>query len=190
MMACVSEGPTRTPPRSHDERAAAFAVVFREWYPLILTTCERRLGEHTAAEDAAAEVFRVAWQKFQDGVEPTLPWLYGVVRNVVGTEYRRTSRAAALMQRAEGEGLVAAPPDDPRSFEVRLALGELRPADRELLFMTYWEDLTPAEVSAILEIPVASVWMRLTRARAALKKQLGQPSTGPVDTIPETEVPR
>ena len=172
MMAFVSDGKTRTPPRSHDELAAAFAVTFREWYPLILTTCERRLGDHTAAEDAAAEVFRIAWQKFQDGVEPTLPWLYGVARNVVGTEYRRTSRAAALVQRAEGEGLVAAQPDDPRGLEVRIALAALRPADRELLFMTYWEDLTPDEVAAILEIKVSSVWMRLTRARAALKKQL------------------
>jgi len=179
-MASVSDGKTRTPPRSHDGLAAAFAVTFREWYPLILTTCERRLGDHTAAEDAAAEVFRIAWQKFQDGVEPTLPWLYGVARNVVGTEYRRTSRAAALMRRAEGEGLVAAQPDDPRGLEVRIALAALRPADRELLFMTYWEDLNPDEVAAILEIKVATVWMRLTRARAALKKQLdrSQVSTG------------
>jgi len=178
----VSDGSIRTPRRSHDERAAAFAVVYREWYPLILTTCERRLGDHAAAEDAAAEVFRIAWQKLPDGVGPTLPWLYGVVRNVIGSEYRRTGRAAALVQRAEGEGLVAAQPDDPRGFEVRLALARLRPIERELLFMTYWEELTPAEVAAILKIPVTSVWMRLTRAREALKKQLDRatPATGTI----------
>jgi RNA polymerase sigma factor (sigma-70 family) len=172
-MTSVSDGSTPTPPRSHDELSAAFAVVYRQWYPLILTTCERRLGDHARAEDAAAEVFRVAWQRFTDGVEPSVPWLYGIVRNVVGTEYRRTARAAALVERTGGEGLVAEQlPDDPRGLEVRLALSELKPADRELLFMTYWEDLTPAEIAAILEITVASVWMRLTRARAALKKQL------------------
>lgn len=171
-MTCVSDGSTPAPPRSHDELAAAFAVVYREWYPLILTTCERRLGDLAAAEDAAAEVFRIAWQRFAD-VEPTLPWVYGIARNVVGTEYRRTTRLAALVQRSEGESLIAAQlPDDPRSLEVRLALAHLRPADRELLFMTYWEDLAPAEVADILGIPVASVWMRLTRARAALRKQL------------------
>ena len=123
-------------------------------------------------------MFRIAWQRFAD-VEPTLPWLYGIARNVVGTEYRRTTRLAALVQRSEGESLIAAQlPDDPRSLEVRLALAQLRPADRELLFMTYWEDLTPAEVAEILGIAVASVWMRLTRARAALGKKLDR-SAGP-----------
>ena len=56
--------------------------------------------------------------------------------------------------------------------DVRAAMKRLRESDRELLFMTYWEDLSGAEIAEILGIRVTAVWVRLNRARETLRKEL------------------
>ncbi|PZQ88946.1 MAG: RNA polymerase subunit sigma-70 [Leifsonia xyli] len=153
------------------EEAARFAAFYREHYSLILTTCIRRLGDRATAEDAAAEVFRVAWQRFPEQKDPTFAWLYVVVHHVVGNEYRRSSRARALRDRLEQVAVDAIPDED--GAEVREAMAALRPRDRELLYMAYWERLSGQEIAQVLQISVSAVWVRLSRARNALRNALG-----------------
>jgi RNA polymerase sigma factor (sigma-70 family) len=153
---------------------AWFAAFYRSNYSLILTTCERRLSDRKAAEDATAEVFRVAWERAVAGQELSLPWLYGVARNVVGREYRRTRRTPTLFMEAAATGVEGSASSD-RALEVRAALSRLGPAQRELLFMAYWEDLSPTEMAEILGCSVPTLWVRLNRARGALRRRLGHP---------------
>jgi RNA polymerase sigma-70 factor (ECF subfamily) len=151
---------------------ARFAEFYRANYSLILTTCERRLSDRKAAEDAAAEAFRVAWERAKAGKELTLPWLYVVARNLVGREYRRVRRMPShFLVPAEPEGSASSD----RALEVRAALARLKPAERELLFMAYWEDLTPDEMAEILGCSVPTLWVRLNRARTSLRQRLGVP---------------
>lgn len=157
-----------------DDDAARFAAFYREHYSLILTTCMRRLGNRATAEDAAADVFRVAWQRFPEQKDPSLAWLYVVVHNVVGNEYRRSSRARALRDRLEQVGVDSADED---GTDVREAMALLRPLDRELLYMAYWERLSGHEIAEILRISVPAVWVRLSRAREALRGVLGRTAT-------------
>jgi RNA polymerase sigma-70 factor (ECF subfamily) len=151
---------------------ARFAAFYRETYPLILLTCERRLADRKAAEDVTAEVFRIAWQRHRKGGELSLPWLYRVARNVVGNEYRRSKRARALEQKASLLLPTDTEPELDRGLQVRAALARLRPRHRELLFMAYWEDLTASEMAQILGCSIPTLWVRLNRARAALRAQL------------------
>jgi RNA polymerase sigma-70 factor (ECF subfamily) len=153
---------------TNDDGEARFTALFRLYYPAILTTCIRRLGDRGAAEDAAQEVFRIAWQRF-DREDPNLPWLYAITRNVVGNAYRRAARGQDGSVRAEESSEGA---DDADAMDLRSAMKSLRRADRELLYMTYWEDLTAPEIAAILGISVPAVWVRTTRARDALRRVL------------------
>ena len=41
--------------------------------------------------------------------------------------------------------------------------------------MAYWEDLSPAEMAEILGCSVPTLWVRLNRARNALRRRLGDP---------------
>jgi RNA polymerase sigma factor (sigma-70 family) len=154
------------------EDTSEFADFYRQTYSLVLTTCERRLGDRSTAEDVASEVFRVAWQRWRDGEELSVPWVYGVVRNVIGNEYRRSGRADALWVKMALEP--DAPEDEEQNRRVRDAMLALREKDRELLFMAYWEELSGSEMAAILGITASALWVRLNRARAALKKVLGE----------------
>jgi RNA polymerase sigma-70 factor (ECF subfamily) len=152
-----------------------FAEFYREYYSLILTTCERRLSDRRAAEDATAEVFRIAWERANAGGELNLPWLYVVARNLVGREYRRTRRASTQFP-AAAEAPIEGSTSSDRALEVRAALSQLKPAERELLFMAYWEDLSPGEMAQILGCSVPALWVRLNRARNALRQRLTSPA--------------
>jgi RNA polymerase sigma-70 factor (ECF subfamily) len=60
------------------------------------------------------------------------------------------------------------------------ALRALPAAEREVLLLVAWEQLTPAEAAAVLGVPQGTVRSRLHRARAALRPLLagnaGNPS--------------
>ncbi|HEY0260236.1 MAG TPA: sigma-70 family RNA polymerase sigma factor [Lacisediminihabitans sp.] len=149
---------------------ARFAAFYRKHYSVVLATCHRRLGNRLDAEDAAAEVSRVVWQRYSRE-DPPLPTLYTIVRNVIGNEYRRARRAQATEYRLQQAALTTAPDYDP--IELRDALLHLRPEDRELLYLTYWEHLTAREIATIIRSSPGAVWVRLTRVREALREILG-----------------
>ncbi|MEO5535263.1 MAG: RNA polymerase sigma factor [Pseudolysinimonas sp.] len=162
-----------------EESTARFTAFYRQHYSLIVSTCFRRLSDFSAAEDATAEVFRIAWDQFKGGDAPSVAWLYGVARNVVGNEYRRSKRSRALRDRLEGEALVTSTQINAPVLE---AMSRLKSADREILFMSYWEDLAGDEIAAILTISAAAVWVRLSRARDALRRQLESTELAPASS--------
>jgi RNA polymerase sigma-70 factor (ECF subfamily) len=141
--------------------------------------CRRRLGREEA-EDALAEVFTVAWRRFDkvpDGQEARL-WLYGVARNVIRNATRTSRRRSRLSRRLTASG------DTPQSGaddslvtrseheDVMAALATLKPGDQELLRLHAWEELSRREIAHVLGISVAAVDMRLHRAIARMSVAL------------------
>lgn len=153
----------------------AFEELFRSYYPVIVSAAYNRLSRLDDAEDVAAEVFSIAWRnRSQSSSVYTLAWLYGTLRNVVGNEYRRRDRAARRVEKLANTA--ADPISDPtmsdEGREVRRVVARLEPADRELIWMAYWEDLTREEMAEILGCTHATVRVRLFRARRRLKVAL------------------
>lgn len=84
--------------RSSDER---FHVLFAEHHRQIHAFCLRRLAIDDA-NDAAADVFTVAWRRIDDvpDSDEALHWLYGVARNVVRNHQRGAIRGRRLIAKA------------------------------------------------------------------------------------------
>lgn len=160
-----------------NDAAIHFSSLYYTYYPLILTTCIRRLGNRAIAEDATQETFRIAWQHFPKE-DLDIAWLYATARNVIGNEYRRTARSNAAHARLEVPHADVS--DSTDALDLRAAMTRLRASDRELLYMAYWEDLSGQEMSGILGVSLPAVWVRLTRAREALRALLGEINTVPV----------
>ena len=73
---------------------AKFRRIYDEHFEAVTRYCLRRLPV-ADVNDATAEVFLVAWSKIDrvpDGGE-SLPWLYGVARNVVRNSVRSARRS-------------------------------------------------------------------------------------------------
>ena len=69
----------------------------------------------------------------------------------------------------EVEGVVATDPTE--SLAVQGTLSRLNPADRALLALAHFEELSYAEIGAALDIPVGTVASRLHAARDAFRKE-------------------
>lgn len=151
-------------------REESFAEFYRQHYRLILTVAQQRLNGLTHAEDVTAEVFRIAWQHHEDGKPLSLKWAYSVLRNLMGNEYRRVRREDAFVE-SMGPLLTTSgiEPEIDDALVIRAAIRDLPVADRELISMAYWEDLTNGEIASIIGVRSGTVRVRLHRARKKLE---------------------
>lgn len=151
------------------EREAAFIALHKGSYLRIYRYILRRINDTEAAEELAADVFRVAWQKWETAESPDVPWLYSVARNLVGNAYRSRERHHALQVRLES---AAFPPAEstPGIASVDAALDSLRPQEREILQLAYWDDLGIADIARVLGCSAAAAKVRLHRAREAFRR--------------------
>jgi RNA polymerase sigma-70 factor (ECF subfamily) len=165
-----------------DER---FHILFAKHHSDIQGYCLRRLPVHDANE-AAADVFTVAWRRIEDvpAGEQALPWLYGVARNAVRNQRRGSTRRLRLVAKA---GALHEPPlEGPEthvlrsaaSDEVTAALETLSSDDQELLRLKAWEHLSNKAIASILGISVQAVESRYARSLARLAKKLPADKTG------------
>jgi len=151
------------------EREAAFIALHKGSYARIYRYILRRINDTQVAEELAADVFRVAWQKWETAKAPDVPWLYSVARNLVGNAYRSRERHLALQLRLQASAypVSGAAPD---TAAVDAALDALRPQDREILQLAYWDDLAIAEIAQVIGCSAAAAKVRLHRAREAFRK--------------------
>ncbi|MEV0586279.1 RNA polymerase sigma factor [Nonomuraea sp. NPDC050310] len=155
-----------------------FAVLFDRHAPLLHRYAVRRLGPD-AAEDVVADTFLAAFQSREryDAARPDArPWLYGIASNVIGkrrrTElnlYRAYVRTGVhpFYELEDGVSTLAV------NRPLASALLGLKRADRDVLLLVAWADLTYDEVAQALAIPVGTVRSRLNRARKKIRETLG-----------------
>jgi RNA polymerase sigma-70 factor (ECF subfamily) len=152
-----------------DERVQ-FEALFRDTRTPLLSYLARRAPVEDAA-DLLAEVYLVAWRRRADlpaGDERRL-WLYGVAQRVVAEHHRRTWRRIEAEAGAPPPGQRPAT-DEERGAAVRQALESLSALDRELVTLTTWEELTPAEAARVVGITANNARVRLHRVRGRLAR--------------------
>ena len=150
--------------------------------------CARRTVEDRI-DDAVAEIFLVAWRRIDTvpNDEEALLWLYRVVHQIVGHEWRTTARRRRLGARLGV--LRRSPPPTPEDTlvgrdeirEVLEAVAQLNPNDAEILRLVAWERLSHADIAAVLGLTTNAVHQRVHRARRNLTRQFGRESAIPRD---------
>jgi RNA polymerase sigma-70 factor (ECF subfamily) len=153
----------------------------------------RRLDDHSAAEDLVAETFVVTWRRF-DEIPPRdqeLFWLYGIAGRVLANVLRGRQRSMRLEMRLafEREHAQYAPRySDEDIKQLMEALTELRPEERELLQLTYWECLSYREIGLALGCSEKAAGIRISRARQHLRQLLNESSsTATITSLPNQE---
>jgi RNA polymerase sigma-70 factor (ECF subfamily) len=152
-----------------DEQAEFEALFLGTRAPLLAYLTRRAPVEDAA--DLLAEVYLVAWRRRADlppGDERRL-WLFGVARRVLAEHYRATG-VRGDAEGAAGEAGLPKARDDRRGEAVRSALASLSDLDRELVTLTTWEGMGPAEAARVVGITAGTARVRLHRARARLAR--------------------
>jgi RNA polymerase sigma-70 factor (ECF subfamily) len=128
-------------------------------------------------EDAAQEALVRVWRSARspDEIERPVAWLRRIARNEALRLRAREARRHEDVMADEIEQL-ASPGDEahalPERLEIVDLLATLRPADRELVWLRYFEDITQANVARRLGVPEGTVKVRLHRVRKHLRRVL------------------
>ncbi|GAC1606297.1 MAG: RNA polymerase sigma factor [Myxococcales bacterium] len=130
------------------------------------------LGERASADDLVQATLERAWQKmalWRRGPDMR-SWLFGIMHNLHVDQLRKPSLSMTTLEDDEADLPVRASQGD--GLELRDLdgpLGQLPPAQREVLLLVALEDMTYDEVARTLDIPPGTVMSRLSRGRASLR---------------------
>jgi RNA polymerase sigma factor (sigma-70 family) len=161
----------------------AFAGLYDRHAAVIHRYVTRRLGGG-AADDVVAETFLAAFRRrhrYDLNRSDALPWLYGIAANLIRKHVRAEVRMLRAFSRTGADPVAEGYADLVDSKvsagavhrELAAALAGLTAADRDVLLLIAWADLSYDEVSTALEIPVGTVRSRLNRARRKAREVLG-----------------
>ena len=162
-------------------RQTRFVDLFDEHHRAVLAYFLRRL-DRDAAYDATADVYVVAWRRFDDVPrgEEALPWLYGVARRVLSNQLRGVRRADRLVAKlshlrvdeSQDPGTVVVQRAEDRAIVA--ALARLRPPDQEVLRLAYWEELPHAAIGELVGCSRKTADVRIHRALRRLRQAFEQ----------------
>jgi RNA polymerase sigma-70 factor (ECF subfamily) len=160
-----------------DGDPSAFPSLVAATQERLVRMSARLLGSVPDAEDAVQEAYLRAYRalvarKF-DGRSSVTTWLHRIVLNATLDAKRAGKRGAAALPEEGLESGVS----DAASTEARVALRELAgwlgalPEEQQVVVvLKAVEELSAAEIAAILQCSEGAVEQRLVRARAALRK--------------------
>lgn len=150
----------------------------------------RCLQNEEDAADAVQETFVRVYQNREkfDSRAKFSTWLYAIATNLVKDRYRYRSRHPQVSLDAENEATgedfrESVPEHNPTPSEslqgaereeaVRKAVGQLPEEIRTPLILCEYEELSHAEIGAILNCSAKAVETRIYRARKQLREELG-----------------
>ncbi|MFF5176306.1 RNA polymerase sigma factor [Micromonospora sp. NPDC000089] len=165
--------------RSGDE--TALSEVYRLYSGAMFATALNLLGNRDLAADAVQQAFVQAWRAAGsfDVTKGLRPWLYAITRRSAIDVYRRQRRASQEV-RFDDAWLDRPDPEQGQSFEsawqvwqVREALDQLHPDERQVLQFAYYGGMTQSEVARELNLALGTVKSRTARALRRLSEILG-----------------
>ena len=170
--------PTVVAPGSAHPQSAAFALLYGEFFDPIYWYCRSRLGDASAAEDAASTVFTRALGAGPRYDDPSLrSWLFTIAHNVVANAFR-AARPEASLESAWNlpdpvwrlEDTVVADDEGDQLLE---ALRQL-PEDQRRVVEFRMVGLTGAEIAHLMNRSRGAVKMLQLRAFAGLRDLLAE----------------
>jgi RNA polymerase sigma-70 factor (ECF subfamily) len=158
-----------------------FKRIFMGEYRNVLAYALRRTANLADAQDVVAETFTVAWRRIEDAPqdEALKPWLYAIAYHTIANQHRSRRRLEALREQLKEQPSpllethnVVVQSDDLRT--VLSALASLSEGDQEILRLAAWEDLSHAEIGAVLDCSENAAAIRLHRARRRLAEEVSR----------------
>jgi RNA polymerase sigma-70 factor (ECF subfamily) len=163
--------------RAINGERGAFDSIVSHYTRRVFQFAWRMTGSSDAAEDIAQECFValfVATPKFDPARATVSTFLYSVARNLSVSRLRRLrpdqpvdENASSPVPSVEADLL-----KNETAEMVRHAIERLPEAQREVLLLFEYEELSLKEIGAVLNLEIAAVKSRLFRARESLKLQL------------------
>ena len=150
----------------------AFEALFERYRGPIWQFFRRRIAEAARAEELTQDTFVALLEGAHRYESRTIfrAYLFGIAYHVLSADRRKAAhrRAGPL----DFEPSSDSSPDPDAVLWVRQALAQLDDADREILMLREYDQLSYQEIADLRRLPLNTVRSRLFRARMALKAAL------------------
>jgi RNA polymerase sigma-70 factor, ECF subfamily len=151
---------------------AAFELLYSKYYDKVLAIARGVLMDADEAADAVQEVFTLVYRHLNrfDRRARFSTWLFRVAVNRSIQEARKNkhkNRNVELTEALPAENKEA----DDMDPRVQTAMAALAPADRVLLVLFYWDELSLQEIADSIGCNVNAAKTRLYRARERFRVQ-------------------
>jgi RNA polymerase sigma-70 factor (ECF subfamily) len=155
-------------------------LAYRRWGGLVHTLASRTIGDSREAEDVTQQVFLAAWRGhrgYRPERGPVPAWLVGIARRKIADALSARTRRTALIAAAGA----ALPPstvtvDGPDHVLDRVVvageLARLPGAQRDVLTLAYFGDLTQAQIARRTGLPLGTVKSHARRGMQRLRCRL------------------
>lgn len=162
-------------------KTTAFHVLYERYRDPIFRFAYRMLGSSEAAEDVVHDCFLGLIKepgRFDSGKASLRTYLYAAARNQAAKRYQAFGRESAIddltsePRMGDHHEPIRKVLDDELAGEVQRAIASLPPLQREALVLFEYEDLSLAEIGAIVGADANTVKARLFRARDKLRARL------------------
>lgn len=174
-------------PVGAEERGDDFDAFYAATSHYVLLHVWATTGDRAAAEDAVAEAYLRAWQRWprlRDGHDLPEAWVRRVAGRLAVSSWRK-ARNRLLAHHREAARPVSSPKGiGPEHVAVVDALRLLPPNQREAVVLHHLVDLPVEEVAHQMDAPEGTVKAWLSRGRRALADQLGAEDDEPVPPPP------
>ncbi|HEY2355565.1 MAG TPA: RNA polymerase sigma factor [Gaiellaceae bacterium] len=155
----------------------AFEAIFDRHFDVVHRYLARR-ADRQRADDLASQTFVVAFARrasFRPDATDARPWLLGIATKLLANDRRAEQRMLETYGRLSGDAREAVLPAEDSDRDLAAALAKLDPAQRDVLLLHAWADLSYEEIADALDIPLGTVRSRLSRARESLQTALALP---------------
>lgn len=160
-----------------------FSELVKDHQSMVFSLAYHFLHDRETAEEVAQEVFLSLHRNLERIQSPEHAgfWLRKVTVQRSIDEARRRKRRPQVALELVAEPRVSASPADPLLSDVlRRLIASLPETPRAVMVLRYQEDLDPAEIADILEMPLGTVKSHLQRSLALLREKLERRGLGEI----------
>lgn len=155
---------------------------FNEQIPRLRRYAYALTQDREGADDLVQDCLERAWRyssQWQAGSN-LRAWLFTIMHNIYVNQIRRYKAAPDWVAFDPEKNQASYSDPDPMVLEdLYIALATLSAEHKEVLLLVALEQMSYAEVSQILGIPLGTVMSRLARARERLRKFMSEPPQQP-----------
>ena len=161
-----------------------FTEVYNAQSDAIFRYCLFRISNYDSATDLTADTFMKFWDALSKGkdIQNDRAFIFMIVRNLVIDFYRKkkTISLDAILEENEEHSFMASgdflKEEVDMTSEARFVMDkikELPPADHQIIYLRFVEDLKPKEIAEILGVSANVVSVRIIRGIEKLRRIAG-----------------
>jgi RNA polymerase sigma-70 factor (ECF subfamily) len=153
----------------------AFETLYHRYAPVVYRYLWKLIRQRESVEEALNDVMMVVWETASrfNGTSRLSTWILGIAHNKALKARARSAKFDAELREAEPYGVEPSGPEDAWARRelagaVARAIDSLPPEQGAIVELTFYHDLSYAEIAKVVGCPVNTVKTRMFHARRRL----------------------